>query len=951
METPTAGLTAATAFVVGLLVLAALTSKPAEAAGVVGTGDPSSCTEGAFAAALAGGGAVTFDCGASPFTFTLTTSYTISTNTNLHGGGLITLSGGYTVQIFSVNSWVSLTLDSITVTAGASTYAGGAIYNKYRGTLNVTNSTFSDNSASYYGGAIYNSGGTVNVTNSTFSGNSATNYGGAIANDYNNYYYGTVNVTNSTFSGNSATNYGGAIFNNYCGTVNVINSTLSGNSVSQSYGGGAIYNGNGIGLWNTIVANSSPAGRNCGGSSITNGGHNLDSDGSCGVGTATNPKLDPTGLANNGGPTQTIALQAGSPAINAGDNTVCAADPVNNLDQRGAARPGTGSTHCSIGAYEYNSVPSCGWVGTCTPTATPTATPTPTITPTPIPCTTDSDCPSPDTCVSGGCAAPTATPTDTPTAPPTPTTRAVGTGDPSTCTESALDAALDEGGAVTFDCGASPFTLTLTTGKTIAADTTLDGGGLITLSGGGSVQLFSVSSGVTLELDNITVTGGHYNGAIANSGTLTIANSTFSGNGVLLPRKVYYYDFSRGGAISNDSFGTLTISNSTFSGNTGPGAGAIANSGNLTITNSTFSDNSISSLLRGGQGGAISSTGSGNLTITNSTFSGNSAGTKSGRGGAISSTGSGNLTITNSTFSGNSAFSGGAICGSFYGTGTLTNSTFSGNSSSCKKPYCAGAIYNEGGTVTLQNTIVANNAGGNCSPYWGTITDGGQNLRWPSSDSSCVGNFGDPKLAPLADNGGPTWTMALQAGSAAVNGGDNTICATDPVNGLDQRGFARVGGGLPNCSIGAYEYNSGPSCGAGLCVFPPQVCVDGECVTATPTPTSATPTPTPKSSQVSCENAAATNLAKLAACIVKCHTKWTLAAAKAQSFDEKACEMGAGQPVSCRAKYDAATASLVAKGTCPRCLDASAQGSLADSMSNFVEGEINGQIYCAGPVP
>ena len=72
------------------------------------------------------------------------------------------------------------------------------------------------------------------------------------------------------------------------------------------------------------------------------------------------PVLDPTspGLKNNGGPSLTIALQEGSPAINAGDESVCAAPPVNNLDQRGYVRPGAGATRCSIGAHEYNSLPA-----------------------------------------------------------------------------------------------------------------------------------------------------------------------------------------------------------------------------------------------------------------------------------------------------------------------------------------------------------------------------------------------------------------------------------------------------------------------------------------------------------------------------------------------------------------------------------------------------------------
>jgi hypothetical protein len=95
----------------------------------------------------------------------------------------------------------------------------------------------------------------------------------------------------------------------------------------------------------------------------------------------TNPDLDPAGLANNGGPTQTIGLCTGpsapsagctgaSPAIDAGDESVCSTTtgtaPVNNLDQRGHVRPGMGAANCSIGAYEANSPESPpGCVGDC----------------------------------------------------------------------------------------------------------------------------------------------------------------------------------------------------------------------------------------------------------------------------------------------------------------------------------------------------------------------------------------------------------------------------------------------------------------------------------------------------------------------------------------------------------------------------------------------------------
>jgi hypothetical protein len=86
---------------------------------------------------------------------------------------------------------------------------------------------------------------------------------------------------------------------------------------------------------------ASDAGGNCGvdtASAITDGGHNLDDGTMCGFSIANgslnnaDPQLDPAGLKDNGGPTQTIALQPGSPAINAGSETICAAPPVNNLD-------------------------------------------------------------------------------------------------------------------------------------------------------------------------------------------------------------------------------------------------------------------------------------------------------------------------------------------------------------------------------------------------------------------------------------------------------------------------------------------------------------------------------------------------------------------------------------------------------------------------------------------
>ncbi|MGD0947272.1 MAG: right-handed parallel beta-helix repeat-containing protein [Candidatus Binatia bacterium] len=268
-----------------------------------------------------------------------------------------------TNSTFSSNKGTAINSFGGTVTNSTFSGNGGAIFNSNGDPLTIADSTFSGNTAKGVG-AISN-GGTLTVTNSTFSGNTATgsvNGIGAISNS------GTLTVINSTFSGNTATSYNGVGAISNGGTLTVINSTFSGNPGSGSYSS-SIHNSGTLTLTNTIVANTTN-GANCSGT-ITDGGHNLDDGATCGF-TAngslsnTNPLLDSGGLASNGGPTQTIALQTGSPAINAGDESVCSAPPVSNLDQRGYVRPGAGATSCSIGAYEDNAVP-----------ASPNPTPTP----------------------------------------------------------------------------------------------------------------------------------------------------------------------------------------------------------------------------------------------------------------------------------------------------------------------------------------------------------------------------------------------------------------------------------------------------------------------------------------------------------------------------------------------------------------------------------------------
>jgi len=271
-------------------------------------------------------------------------------------GHAITLDGASLYTIFFVNSGATLSLNLMTLTDGfVSMGFGGGIYNQ--GTLNVSNSTFSDNSASKgFGGAIFNQG-TLNVTNSTFSGNSAPQgFGGAISSQ------GTLTITNSTFSGNLALlGFGGAIES--IETLYVTNSTFSGNQASVS---GGIYNEGTANLKGTILASST--GDNCGGTAVTDVGHNISDDDTCGFsGTSVNDSttlhLDPAGLQNNGGPTKTIAIDSESqafhfiPVADCTDQSSPTPLPL-TTDQRGFPRPDPGNPDfCDAGAFELQTTP------------------------------------------------------------------------------------------------------------------------------------------------------------------------------------------------------------------------------------------------------------------------------------------------------------------------------------------------------------------------------------------------------------------------------------------------------------------------------------------------------------------------------------------------------------------------------------------------------------------
>jgi uncharacterized repeat protein (TIGR01451 family)/CSLREA domain-containing protein len=246
----------------------------------------------------------------------------------------------------------TLSLDNVTLAANSSGSNGGGLLNL--GTLTLTNTTVSGNTASAVsgnttsadGGGIYNGGGgTLTITASTLSGNSA-NSTGRNGGGLFNASGALATLSNVTVSGNSANNGGGGVFNSG-GTATLTNVTLADNAATLGRG---IFNAAAgtATLTNTLVANG--AGSNCSGV-ITSGGNgnNLDDGSTCALVAAgdlsnQNPLLG--ALANNGGATQTRALSAGSPAIDAGSN--CPA-----TDQRGVARPYPAGGICDIGAFEF----------------------------------------------------------------------------------------------------------------------------------------------------------------------------------------------------------------------------------------------------------------------------------------------------------------------------------------------------------------------------------------------------------------------------------------------------------------------------------------------------------------------------------------------------------------------------------------------------------------------
>jgi hypothetical protein len=261
----------------------------------------------------------------------------ISSNLTITGPGanVLTVNGTPASRVFTVFNGSTTSLTGLTIANGSRGF-GGAIFNA--GTLTLNNCALNNNSGSS-GGAIYNQG-LLTISNSTLSGNSAGFEAGGIENA------GILTVSNSTLFGNSAFQ-GGCIVNRE--TLSVSDCTFSANSASFRVGG--IDNLATATLNNTIVANS-PSVDDVENLGTLTGSHNLIETGGGLDGLTGTITADPLlgALANNGGSTQTLALLTGSPAIDAGDNTLVPAGVM--FDQRGLGFARIVGAAVDIGAFE-----------------------------------------------------------------------------------------------------------------------------------------------------------------------------------------------------------------------------------------------------------------------------------------------------------------------------------------------------------------------------------------------------------------------------------------------------------------------------------------------------------------------------------------------------------------------------------------------------------------------
>ena len=777
--------------------------------------------------------------------------------------------------LYAQSETTTITRSRITdnrVTATSNGYGGGV--RAYHGTLTVTDSTIADNvvwaSSGGYGGGISLSSVTTTLTRDTILGNSVygatASRGGGISHE-NSY---TLYLVDSTVSGNraygAASASGGGIYTTDSSGywLYVTNSTITLNEAA--YGGGIYRAGStSVRLRNSIVAANTAAttGPDAYGAFDLSSAYNLIGaiDGSTGLSDDANTQFGTTAsplsaglaaLADNGGPTLTHALLVGSPAVDAGSNSLAldsAGQPI-QTDQRGVGHLRILDGVVDLGAYEGSAdtyfalfAPAGGTVsaGWETPIRWTGNLPTTSL----ISLYYDTDdtlngneqyiirnqpyvglggeylwesvaVPAADYTIGavvtdplgGGYWADRTVPFNlihagVPTLYIVNTTADVVADDGVISLREALQAANTntavcdapagdpvEMDVIRFDPSLIGRTITLTAPLTITNHVAIEGVGdrdyRVKIDANLTGPVFSVAPETSAWLSGLRLTRGQ------NSGT--------------------------GGAISNA--GALVLDDVELFANRAANGGGIGNSGGTVQATRLWVHDNTATATDAKGGGIFNEWGQ--VNVADSSVTANTA--RYGAGvytGWYAETLMGNSTVSGNTATGASA-SGGGWYNTDFGRTELVNVTVRSNTATGASATAGGAFVG-GGTFSMVNTVVAGNTAPANADVKGAfdaasdynligVIDGATGLDGAHTVYGTAGAPLDAKLDALADNGGPTLTHAILAGSPAINGG-NDVLAVDPWGAVlpyDQRGTGhdRIRNG--RVDLGAFEYNAAP---------------------------------------------------------------------------------------------------------------------------------------------
>ena len=645
-----------------------------------------------------------------------------------------------------LRNYGSLVLQEATVRANTGGLVGGIV--QRAGSLILANVSVTGNQGGEVGG-ILNQAGSLTLRNSAITDNLGDGAGGISS-------AASLNVDNCTLSENRSSGRGndvaGAIYS-CAGSLNISSSTIAHN-FAPYYGGGITnqpYDDSTRSVRNSIIAGN---GDDCAGwGSLRSDGYNLLGDNDCA--SATGPSTDLIGadarlgelIASGEGP-RYHPLLAGSPAINAGNPAGCAgsAGPL-PADQRGALRAG----RCDIGAYEYTTpgAPSVlyAWEGAAqrTPPRSRYAIPLKGVVldraGSPVSGVTVSfTAPvagaSGTFAGTGGSAATVATNASGVALAPAFTANAAGGrfavaavagGVPSPANFDLENAGwyVSSTGDDAAAC-ASPGAPCASINAVLAKPGFRQGDGVLVAAG--------LTADQRVRLDKDTVLYGGWNAAFTGQVDRSTISGLDSSQTALIER------FSVvGGGVSLGGAATLRdcrITGSTHRGVSVGGGAAI-------LENCTIEDSAEYGI-----------TNDGAASISNSTIRGNA------RGGILSEWGA--TSVTNSTITANQGLGVEAQDGALQ----LNNVTITGNATGVRMPGGSGNW--------VRNSILAGNTASDCS---GPVTSAGYNLIGSTAGCTYTPGAGDkigvdPKLATLADNGGPTQTSALLPGSPAIDAGN-----------------------------------------------------------------------------------------------------------------------------------------------------------------------------------